>query len=189
MSIKLIVGLRNPGKAYARTRHNAGGWFVTALAECYNVLFKMDKKLHGELANLDISNEPLKALLPIDFMNHSGVAVRAACQFYRIEPHELLVAHDDLDLPVGRIKLKTSGGHGGHNGLRDIITQLGSTEFHRLRVGIGHPGHKDLVLDYVLGTPSQHDRQLIDDAVHRGIQVIPIVVSDSISVAMSLLNG
>ena len=159
MSIKLIVGLRNPGSAYADTRHNAGGWFVEALAQHYNAVFKLEKKMHGELTHLEINNESCKALLPLTFMNRSGLSVHAICQFYRIEAHEILIAHDELDLPAGRIKLKTGGGHGGHNGLRDIINQLGSTDFHRLRVGIGHPGHKELVLNYVLGKPSQHERQ------------------------------
>ena len=189
MSIKLIVGLRNPGSAYEHTRHNAGGWFVEALARYYNVLFKMEKKLHGELTLIDVSGMSCKALLPLTFMNHSGLSVHAVCQFYRIEPNEILVAHDELDLPVGRIKLKTGGGHGGHNGLRNIISQLGSTDFHRLRVGIGHPGHKDLVLDYVLGKPSQHDRQLIVEAIDRGVDVMPTILTGGIAVAMSQLNG
>ena len=189
MSIKLIVGLRNPGSAYAHTRHNAGGWFLEALAKQLNASFKAEKKLHGELANLDINNVPCKALLPLVFMNHSGLPLHAVCQFYRIEPHEILVVHDELDLAAGRIKLKTGGGHGGHNGLRDIINQLGSKEFHRLRVGIGHPGHKDLVLNYVLGKPSQHDLELIMSAIARGIDAMPTVFSSSIEVAMSQLNG
>ena len=189
MSIKLIVGLRNPGSAYAHTRHNAGGWFVEVLAAHYNALFKIEKKLHGELTNLEINNVSCKALLPLTFMNHSGLPLHAVCQFYRIEPNEVLVAHDELDLPTGRIKLKTGGGHGGHNGLRDIINQLGSTEFHRLRVGIGHPGHKDLVLNYVLGKPSQHDKQLIKEAIDRGVDVIQTVLSGNVAVAMSQLNG
>ena len=189
MSIKLIVGLRNPGAAYEHTRHNAGGWFVDALARHYNAQFKPDKKLHGEYSQLDINGVACKALLPLVFMNHSGLPVQAVCQFYRIEPNEILVAHDELDLPVGRIKLKTGGGHGGHNGLRDIISQLGCTDFHRLRVGIGHPGHKDLVLNYVLGKPSQHDRQLIFDAIDRGVDVMPTVLAGGIAVAMSQLNG
>ena len=188
MSIKLIVGLRNPGAAYEHTRHNAGGWFVAALAQHYNVLFKVDKKVHGEFTLIDIQGTSCKALLPLVFMNHSGLSVQAVCQFYRIEPNEILVAHDELDLPVGRVKLKTGGGHGGHNGLRDIISQLGSTDFHRLRVGIGHPGHKDLVLDYVLGKPSQHDRQLILDAIDRGVDVMPSVFASGIAIAMSQLN-
>lgn len=189
MSIKLIVGLRNPGAAYEHTRHNAGGWFVEALARRDNALFKVDKKLHGELASTDIHGIACKVLLPLTFMNHSGLSVQAVCQFYRIEPSEMLVAHDELDLPVGQIKLKTGGGHGGHNGLRNIISQLGSTDFHRLRVGIGHPGHKDLVLDYVLGKPSQHDRQSMFEAIDRGVDVMPTVLTSGVAVAMSQLNG
>ena len=188
MSIKLIVGLQNPGAAYAHTRHNAGGWFADALAQSYKASFKVEKKLHGELAQMDINQYPCKVLLPTVFMNHSGLAVQSTCQFYKIEPHEVLVAHDELDLPAGRIKLKRGGGHGGHNGLRDIISHLGSTDFHRLRVGIGHPGHKDLVLNFVLGKPSQVDRQLIIEAIDRGLAVMPTVLSGSIEIAMSQLN-
>ena len=187
MSIKLIVGLRNPGAAYASTRHNAGGWFLEALVKHYHATFKVEKKLHGELAQLDVNGVTCKALLPLSFMNHSGLSVQAVSQFYRIEPHEILVAHDELDLPAGRIKLKTGGGHGGHNGLRDIINQLGGTHFHRLRIGIGHPGHKDLVLNYVLGAPSQHDRQLIADAIERGVDIMPKALSGDMTVAMSQL--
>lgn len=189
MAIKLIVGLRNPGAVYANTRHNAGGWFLEALAAHYKSSFKIDKKLHGELAQLEINANPCRALLPLSFMNHSGMPVRAASQFYRIEANEILVAHDELDLPAGRIKLKTGGGHGGHNGLRDIIHQLGTTAFHRVRVGIGHPGHKELVLDYVLGKPSLHDRQSIAAAIDRGIDVMPMVLSGNVQVAMSQLNA
>lgn len=189
MAIKLIVGLRNPGAAYAHTRHNAGGWFVENLATYYKATFKTDKKLHGELSSLEINDITCKVMLPLVFMNHSGLALNAVSQFYRFEPEEILVVHDELDLPPGRIKLKTGGGHGGHNGLRDTINQLGSTAFHRLRVGIGHPGHRELVLDYVLGKPSQHDRQLIDEAIERGIDVIPTVLSSRIEIAMSQLNG
>lgn len=189
MAIKLIVGLRNPGAAYAHTRHNAGAWFVEALATQNQATFKIEKKLHGELANFDIKNIACRAMLPLVFMNHSGLAVHAISQFYRIEPDEILAVHDELDLSVGRIKLKSGGGHGGHNGLRDMINQLGSSAFHRLRVGIGHPGHKELVLNYVLGRPSQHDKQLINEAIDRGIDVMPTVLSDRIEVAMSQLNG
>ena len=189
MAIKLIVGLRNPGAAYANTRHNAGGWFAEALAMHHHASFKVDKKLHGELANFEINHLSFKAFLPLSFMNLSGMPVHTITQFYRIQPNEILVAHDELDLPVGRIKLKTGGGHGGHNGLRDIIQQLGTTDFHRLRVGIGHPGHKELVLDYVLGKPSLSCRRLIDDAIERGIDVMPMVLMGNFEVAMSQLNA
>lgn len=188
MPIKLIVGLRNPGAAYQHTRHNAGGWFVETLGKDDNAVFKLDKKAQGELAELNVQGMACKLLLPLTFMNHSGFSVRAVCQFYRIEPNELLVVHDELDLPAGRLKLKTGGGHGGHNGLRDIISQIGSSDFHRLRVGIGHPGHKELVLDYVLGKPSQSDRELILKAIDRGIAAIPTVLKGHLAVAMSLIN-
>lgn len=188
MAIKLIIGLRNPGAAYEHTRHNAGGWFVEALARYYNAGFKVDKKLHGEVAGFDIKNLSCKALLPTTFMNHSGLPTRETSQFYRINPNEILVVHDELDLPPGRIKIKTGGGHGGHNGLRDIITQLGSADFHRLRVGIGHPGHKDLVLNYVLGKPSLHDKQLIVEAINKAIDVMPTLITGNTAAAMNLLH-
>ena len=130
-----------------------------------------------------------KLLLPLTFMNHSGFPVRAVCQFYRIEPNELLVVHDELDLPAGRIKLKTGGGHGGHNGLRDIISQIGSSDFHRLRIGIAHPGHRDLVVDYVLGKPSQSDRELIFEAIDRGVAAISTVLTGTLAAAMNLINS
>lgn len=189
MAIKLIVGLRNPGSAYAKTRHNAGGWFAEALVKQYNAVFKVEKKLHGELAEINLNNDSCKVLLPSTFMNHSGLPVRAVCQYYGIEPDEVLVVHDELDLPTGRSKLKTGGGHGGHNGLRDIISQLGGTGFHRLRIGIGHPGHKDLVLNYVLGKPSQDDKKNIDEAIESSIAVMPTVVSGNMAMAMNQLHG
>lgn len=189
MAIKLIVGLRNPGSSYAATRHNAGAWYIDALAQSYHASFKIDKKLHSEVSNIDVNQVQCKMMLPTDFMNLSGLAVRAVSQFYRVEPHEILIAHDDLDLVAGRIKLKCGGGHGGHNGLRDVIQQLGTPDFYRLRIGIGHPGHKDLVLDYVLGKPSKQDRDLIDNALLRAVEVTPLIVSDSIMIAMSQLNG
>ena len=187
--IKLIVGLRNPGAAYEHTRHNAGGWFLDAFAKADALTFKSDKKWPGELATFTHDGVSCMALLPLTFMNHSGQAVRAVSQFYRIEPHEILVAHDELDLPVGSIKLKSGGGHGGHNGLRDIITHLGTTAFQRLRIGIGHPGDKTLVLDYVLGKPRASDKILIDDAMARGIKVLPDMLAGRMDIAMNRLNS
>lgn len=189
MAIKLIIGLRNPGSAYAHTRHNAGGWLAYNLAQRHGAHFKTDKKMQADLAEIDINNNRCKLVLPLTFMNLSGQPTRAISQFYQIQPEEILVVHDELDLPVGRIKLKTGGGHGGHNGLRDITTQLGSSEFHRLRIGIGHPGHKDLVHQYVLNKPSIHDRQQIYDAIDRGIAVMPFVLSGDIAKAMNQLNA
>ncbi|KTD23811.1 peptidyl-tRNA hydrolase, PTH1 family [Legionella lansingensis] len=189
MAIKLIIGLRNPGSAYEHTRHNAGGWFVQALAQRHGAAFKVDKKFHAELANFEIKGLPCKALLPLTFMNHSGLPAREVSQFYHIDAHEILVVHDELDLPTGRIKIKTGGGHGGHNGLRDLINHLGNSDFHRLRIGIGHPGHKDMVLNYVLGKPSAQDRQLIFDAIDRGIAVMPTILAGNIAGAMNLLHS
>lgn len=188
MTIKLIIGLRNPGSAYEQTRHNAGGWLVNALAQRNNAHFKTDKKMQAEIADFEINNNQCKLILPLTFMNHSGQATRAISQFYRILPEEILVVHDELDLPTGRIKLKTDGGHGGHNGLRDITTLLGSAAFHRLRIGIGHPGHRDLVHQYVLTKPSVHDKQQIYDAIDRGIAVMPLVLSGDMARAMNQIN-
>lgn len=189
MAIKLIIGLRNPGAAYEQTRHNAGGWLVNRLAQRQNVDFKLDKKMQAELAEYKVNEHPCLLALPLTFMNHSGQPVRAISQFYKMHAEEILIVHDELDLPAGRIKLKTGGGHGGHNGLRDIIAQLGSGEFHRLRIGIGHPGHRDLVHQYVLNKPSMSDRQHIYDAVDRGIAVLPTVISGDIAKAMNQLNA
>ncbi len=188
MAIKLIIGLRNPGSAYEYTRHNAGGWLVSALAQRHRITFKLDKKMQAEVAELELNNQTSKLLLPLTFMNLSGQPTRLISQFYRIQPQEILVVHDELDLPAGRIKLKTGGGHGGHNGLRDIIAQLGSSEFHRLRIGIGHPGHRDLVHQYVLSKPSVHDRQSIYDAIDRGIAIMPLLLSGDLAKAMNQLN-
>lgn len=189
MAIQLIIGLRNPGAAYEHTRHNAGGWFVSALAQRHSAHFKIEKKMQANIAELKLNEDQCKLALPLTFMNHSGLPVRAITQFYRLQPQDILVVHDELDLPTGRIKLKTGGGHGGHNGLRDIINQLGYSEFHRLRIGIGHPGHRDLVHQYVLSKPSSHDRQLIYDAIDRAITIIPWVMSGDIAKAMNQLNA
>lgn len=147
------------------------------MAETDHLSFKSDKKLRGEVATLLINNIACTLFMPLSFMNLSGECVRAICQFYRILPNEILVVHDDLDLPVGNIRLKFSGGHGGHNGLRDIITNLGTNDFHRLRIGIGHPGHKDLVSDYVLGKPSLQDRQLITESINKSVDAIAKIIN------------
>lgn len=188
MSIKIIVGLRNPGASYAKTRHNAGSWFVEALATSKQLAFKTDKKLRGEWVMMDEASAHSILFMPMSFMNVNGEDVRAICQFYSILPHEVLVAHDELDLPVGCVRLKTGGGHGGHNGLRDVISHLNSSDFHRLRIGIGHPGHKDLVSDYVLSKPNLEDKEKINRALDRAIAVIPTIVSGHIAVAMNQLN-
>ena len=187
--VKLIIGLQNPGLAYEHTRHNAGGWFVTALAQHKGLQFKNEKKFMCAIAEFNLNGSACKLALPHTFMNHSGQPVQAICQFYRIQTSELLVVHDELDLPPGRIKLKVGGGHGGHNGLRDITNRMGSGDFKRLRIGIGHPGHRDLVHNYVLGKPPSTDRQLIVDAIERGMNVIPSILTGNMAEAMNQLNG
>ncbi len=189
MAIKLIVGLRNPGADYAATRHNVGAWFLKALVASVNASFAVDKKSHGEIASFTVQEQSCKGLLPLAFMNLNGLSVQAVCQFHRILPEEVLVAHDELDLEAGRVKLKTGGGHGGHNGLRDVIAHLGSRDFHRLRIGIGHPGHKTMVLNYVLGKPSVADKQLMEEAIDRALAIMPTVLSGNMAIAMGLLNG
>lgn len=188
MPIKLIIGLRNPGSEYQYTRHNAGEWFVQSVIQHSNATQKKDKKLHGDIADCSWNDTTFKTLLPTTFMNHSGRAVRAVCQFYKISIDEILVVHDELDLDPGRIKLKVGGGHGGHNGLRDIAAQMGSKQFLRLRIGIGHPGHKELVTPYVLGKPSAQDKQCIQDATERALRSIPTILTKSIAIAMNEIN-
>lgn len=189
MSIKLIVGLLNPGSSYQATRHNAGAWFVETLRQHYPFSLKANSKFHGEAGRFELQDNTCHVLLPLTFMNKSGLPVREITQFFQIKPEEILVVHDDLDLPPGRIKLKSAGGNGGHNGLRDIITQLGSSEFHRLRIGIGHPGHRDLVLNFVLGKPSVADKQLMMDAIERSMAIIPDLLTGRISAAMNVINS
>lgn len=188
MTVRLVVGLQNPGASYECTRHNAGGWFARALAEQLGASFRLHKSFHGEVASIEIDGRQFHVLLPHTWMNQSGRSVRALCQFYRIEPTEVLVAHDELDLPVGVARLKTGGGHGGHNGLRDLIAHAEGKQFHRLRLGIGHPGHKDLVHDYVLGKPSAADRAAIDAAIERAMDVLPELISGAFSKAMNALH-
>lgn len=157
------------------------------MAEKEHLSFKSDRKLRGEIATLSVNDMQCGIYIPSSFMNISGECVRAVCQFYKILPNEVLVVHDDLDLPAGVARIKTGGGHAGHNGLRNIISQLNSSDFHRLRIGIGHPGHKELVVDYVLGTPSMHDKTLINDVILRAIDLVPTIVhGDFVNVMQKL---
>lgn len=171
-SIKLIVGLGNPGSQYTNTRHNAGFWFVDALCKKYGFDLKDNKKFYGEAANVDINNHSIWLLKPMTYMNHSGKALQSITQFYKIKPEEILVAYDELDLPPGTVKLKKGGGHGGHNGLRDIISLIGSNEFYRIRFGIGHPGHKSKVVSWVLNRASSDDEISINNAIDKSLAVL-----------------
>ena len=186
--LKLIVGLGNPGAEHARTRHNAGFWFVDALAEKYGGRFGLESKLFGETAKVEIAGHNVWLLKPATFMNLSGKSVMAALRYWKIEPEEALLAHDELDLPPGVARLKFDGGHGGQNGLRDTMQLLGHGKFHRLRIGIGHPGHKDKVTGWVLGKPGKDDDILIGRAIDDAIAVLPLALSGNFNEAMKRLN-
>ncbi|SFN36504.1 aminoacyl-tRNA hydrolase [Dokdonella immobilis] len=186
--LRLIVGLGNPGAEHLRTRHNAGFWFVDALAQREQVRFGIESKLHAETAKLSFEGDSLLLLKPITFMNKSGIAIVSALRYYKIEPDQMLVVHDDLDLPPGAARLKFDGGHGGQNGLRDIFAHLGHGRFHRLRIGIGHPGHKDRVTSWVLGRPGSSDEQSILGAVGAALDVLPLAVNGQMNEAMKRLH-
>ena len=185
--IKLIVGLGNPGDKYDLTRHNAGFWFVDEVARQYGAVFRPETKFLGEAARIQQNGLDIWLLKPATFMNRSGQSIQALANFYKIPVESILVVHDELDLPVGTAKLKKGGGHGGHNGLRDTIAKVGK-EFLRLRLGIDHPGHRDMVVDYVLKAPSKTDRQLIDDACYAASKVVPELAQGQIEKAMMTLH-
>lgn len=185
--IALIVGLGNPGKEYEATRHNAGFWFVEAIARQQQLSFKSEKKFHGQLARFTQSGQDVWLLKPDTFMNLSGQAVQAVCQFYKIPLDQILVAHDELDLDAGVARLKKGGGHGGHNGLRDIMGRMGK-EFYRLRLGIGHPGHKEKVTGHVLNKVSSQDQQAIEQAIDETLRVLPEIINGDIARAMNTLH-
>ena len=185
----LIAGLGNPGPQYEHTRHNVGFWWLDQLAHDLGATFKVENKFHGQLAQTQLAGHKLFLLKPLKFMNRSGQSVAALANFYKIPPSNILVIHDELDLPVGTARLKRGGGHGGHNGLRDIIAQTGGKDFLRCRLGIAHPGAARQVSDYVLSKPSQADRQLILSAMDDSIRVLSDLVSDDLEKAMHWLHS
>ena len=187
--LRLIVGLGNPGPEHIRTRHNAGFWFVDALAEKSGARFSIESKLFGETARADIAGQAVWLLKPATFMNLSGKSITAALRFWKIEPDECLVAHDELDLAPGTARLKFDGGHGGQNGVRDTMRLLGHGGFHRLRIGIGHPGHKDKVTSWLLkGAPDKDDAILISRAIDDAIGVLPLAAAGDFNEAMKRLH-
>lgn len=189
-NLKLIVGLANPGPEYQATRHNAGAWLVDAVARRASVTLSTDSKFYGLTGRLAPPSSDTRLLIPTTFMNRSGQAVGAIANFYKITADEILVVHDELDLPPGVARYKTGGGHGGHNGLKDIISALGGdNSFHRLRIGIGHPGHKDKVTGYVLGKAPQKEQQLMDDIVDEAARSIEIVLRDGYGAAKQYLHS
>ena len=188
--IKLIVGLGNPGDKYADTRHNAGEWLIERLARRFNVSLNPESKFFGKTARTLLNGKEVRLLVPTTFMNLSGKAVGALASFYRIKPEEILVIHDELDLPPGTAKLKQGGGHGGHNGLKDIVAQLGNNNnFYRLRIGIGHPGHRDLVAGYVLNKPSPADRDALEKMLDEATDCVEMIFKDGMVKATNRLNS
>lgn len=189
-TIKLIVGLANPGSEYASTRHNAGAWFIEQLAQRYNQSLKNETKFFGYTARINVNNQDIRLLIPTTYMNLSGKAVQAMATFYQIKPEEILVAHDELDLNPGNAKFKLGGGHGGHNGLKDIINKLGNNpNFYRLRIGIGHPGDKSKVVGFVLNKPSKPEQNLIDQVIDESVRCTEVLVNQGIEAAMNRLHA
>lgn len=189
-AIQLIVGLGNPGPEYDQTRHNAGALFVERLADRERVSLSLDKKYFGLVGKFSHQGRDVRLLIPTTFMNRSGQSVAALANFFRITPDAILVAHDELDMPPGVAKLKQGGGHGGHNGLRDIIAQLGNqNNFHRLRLGIGHPGHSSMVSNFVLGRAPRSEQDLLDTSIDFALGVLPEMLAGEWTKAMHKLHS
>jgi PTH1 family peptidyl-tRNA hydrolase len=188
LPLRIIVGLGNPGPEHLVTRHNAGFWFVDLLARRHGGEFRDYRKFSGETAKINIEGREIVLLKPTTYMNRSGLSIRQLSDFYKIKPEDILVAHDELDLPVGTVRLKQGGGHGGHNGLRDTIAHIGET-FWRMRLGIGHPGNKAEVIDYVLTRAPRAEEDLILDAVGTGVDSIPLLLEQGAERAMTRLHS
>lgn len=187
LAVKLIVGLGNPGREYETTRHNAGFWLVDELARRHGGVFRAEPRFNAELARLQIAGAERWLLKPQDFMNHSGRVSAAVASFYKLAPADMLVVHDELDLPAGDVRLKEGGGAGGHNGLKDLIAQLGEN-FWRLRLGIGHPGVRELVTPYLLGRTSGTEREPLEIAVREAAEIVPLLLEQGAAVAMQQLH-
>ena len=187
--IQLVVGLGNPGAKYSDTRHNAGFWFLNALRSDYNLSFAVESKFKAEIARTTVDSSTVWFAAPTTFMNLSGQAVAAIARFYKIPVEDILVIHDELDLPPGTVRLKQGGGCGGHNGLTDIVEKLGSKNFMRLRIGIGHPGHSDQVLGYVLKRPTAEEQRLIGESIDRARAQFDRIVRGEHQVAMTELHS
>ncbi len=199
-AVQLIVGLGNPGNEYEQTRHNVGFWFLDALVNRYSAdrsggarqpggLFRAESKFFGEVVRLNIEGADVRLLKPMTFMNRSGQSIAALSRFFKIPVSAILVVHDELDLPVGRARLKRGGGHGGHNGLRDTIAQLGSKDFVRLRLGVDHPGDRNQVVDYVLNRPSGSDELTIRKAMDLAIDAVPALLKGDWNAATRELHA
>ncbi|MFO7276832.1 MAG: aminoacyl-tRNA hydrolase [Pseudomonadota bacterium] len=187
-SLRIIVGLGNPGAQYARTRHNAGFWFVDELARRYGASFRNEPRHQADLARARIGNAELWLVKPMSYMNRSGGPVRSVASFYKVEPSEILVAYDELDFPPGVVRLKQGGSHAGHNGIRDVIAHVGERVW-RIRIGIGRPGVKGEGVDYVLTRPPAEEERLIEEAIHAAADVIPVFLEQGSQKAMNLLHS
>lgn len=188
-TIRLLVGLGNPGPEYSQTRHNAGFWLLDQYARQHQVSLQPEAKFFGHTARIQRGSMDLRLLQPMTFMNRSGQAVAALANFYKISPSEILVAYDELDLPPGVAKLKTGGGAGGHNGIKDMIAQLGSDQFHRLRIGIGHPGDKSRVTGYVLGKATSSEQQLLEQSIDQACRGIDLLLDQGMLAAQQFLHS
>ncbi|MFB2539760.1 MULTISPECIES: aminoacyl-tRNA hydrolase [unclassified Acinetobacter] len=188
MPLSLIVGLGNPGAEYAQTRHNAGFWFVESLAEKYNIALNQDKKYNAYNGRGNIDGVDVRLLLPLTYMNRSGQSVVPFAKFYQIPTSQILIAHDELDMDAGVIRVKKGGGHGGHNGLRDIVPHIGA-DFLRLRIGIGHPGHKDKVSGHVLGKAPRAEQDVMDAAIAHAVNYTKWLVNGDLNYATQHING
>ncbi len=186
--IKLLVGLGNPGNEYEDTRHNAGFWWIDAVARELKVSLVPERSYHGLVARTTVKGQTVWLLEPQTFMNLSGKSVAALARFFKIQPQEILVAHDELDISPGEAKLKLGGSHAGHNGLRDIHAQLGTADYWRLRLGVGHPGDKAEVVNWVLKKPMLEHRKAIDESIHRSVQALPLLLAGEMTKAMALIH-
>lgn len=186
--LKIIVGLGNPGPEHLLTRHNAGFWFVDALAARLGGRFRSHTRFQGEICRTQLAGEEVTLLKPMTYMNRSGLAVRALADYLKVEPAQILVAHDELDVPVGEGRFKFAGGHGGHNGMRDVITHLGA-EFWRLRIGVGHPGDQAEVIDYVLHRAPKQEEEQILSAISEALDALPVFIEQGAERAMNGLHG
>jgi peptidyl-tRNA hydrolase, PTH1 family len=187
--IRLLVGLGNPGAQYEHTRHNVGFWLVDAAARAAREELRPNPKFFGELARIQMAGQELRLLKPSTYMNRSGQSVAAMARYFDVSPEQILVAHDELDLPVGVVRLKQGGGHAGHNGLRDTIAALGSRDFWRLRIGIAHPGDRTLVTGYVLGKPSRDDDVRIRESLDDAERLLPELIEGRYQAVMNRLHG
>ena len=188
--IQLIVGLANPGPEYKNTRHNAGAWFIEELCRSNHTSLKNDPKYFGYTGKINVGEQEVRLLIPTTFMNLSGKSVSALANFFKIKPEQILVAHDELDMPPGVAKIKKGGGHGGHNGLKDIIAKMANNkEFYRLRIGIGHPGHKDRVTGWVLGRAPSTEQEKMDAAIDEAVRSVELWLQQDLKKAQSRLHS